>query len=136
MSTLGGILARDIAELLRASQDAKKLDILVFGPQVDPLSTDERTRNLQLKRIQIYETLAAEGHNARYAEELVDPSLGNMLYQEELLMSEFDVIITLVGSPGANMEAGIIATNPGHAQNPNCLWMQPILMASLPKGAV
>jgi len=31
-------------------------------------------------------------------------------------MSEFDVIITLVGSPGANMEAGIIATNPTHAK--------------------
>jgi hypothetical protein len=109
-------MPRDVRELIRISVDAIKFNILVFGPAVDPISADERTRNLQLKRIQIREALAAQGHNPRYAEELVDPSLGNMLMQEELIMREYDLIVTLVGSPGTITEAAFIARNPQLAQ--------------------
>jgi hypothetical protein len=109
-------MPRDVRDLISSSIDAIKLNVLVFGPAVDPLSTDERTRNLQLKRIQIRDELAARGHNPKYAEELVDPSLGNMLMQEELIMREYDVIVTLVGSPGTITEAAFIARNPQLAQ--------------------
>lgn len=109
-------LPKDIHTLLRESIEAIKLNILVFGPQVTTLSADEPTRNLQLKRKQIREELEKLGHNPRYAEELVDPSLGNMMMQEELIMREYDLIITLVGSPGSIMEASFIARNPQLAQ--------------------
>ena len=109
-------MPRDIRTLINSSIEAIKLNILVFGPQVDPLSADERTRNLQLKRIQIREELERLGHNSKYAEELVDPSLGNMMIQEEMIMREYDLIITLVGSPGSIIETGFIARNPQLAQ--------------------
>jgi hypothetical protein len=96
--------------------DAIKLNILVFGPQVKNLSDDERTQRLQLKRIQIRDELALLGHNVCYAEELVDPSLGNMVFQEELIMREYDLIVTLVGSPGSIIETGLISRNPQLAQ--------------------
>ncbi len=109
-------MAKDIKTLLAASIDSIKLNILVFGPQVDPLSTDERTRNLQLKRIQIRDELEKLGHNAKYAEELVDPTLGNVVIQEELIMKEYDLIVNLVGSPGSIIETGLIAGRPHLAQ--------------------
>ncbi len=105
-------VVQDIRTLLRNSIDSVKLNILVFGPRVTPLSSEERTRNLQLKRIQIKEELERLGHNSKYAEELVDPSLGNMMMQEELLMREYDLIVALVGSPGTIMEAGFISKSP------------------------
>jgi hypothetical protein len=107
---------KDIRELIKESLDTIKLNISIFGPQVDPPSTDERTCNLQLKRAQIRDKLTGLGHNARYAGELVDPSLGNVLLQEELIMREYDLIITLVGSPGSIIETGFIARNPYLAQ--------------------
>lgn len=109
-------MPKDIKALIRESIDSIKLNILVFGPQVDPLSTDERTRNLQVKRKQIRDELDKLGHNSKYAEELVDPSLGNMLMQEELIMREYDMVIILVGSPGSIIETGFIARNPQIAQ--------------------
>lgn len=109
-------MVKDIRTLIQTSVEAIKLNILVFGPKIDPLSPDERTRNLQLKRKQIREELEKLGHNSKYAEELVDPSLGNMLIQEELLMREYDLIITLVGSPGSIMETGFITRSPQLAQ--------------------
>lgn len=109
-------MARNINALFEESISSIKLNILVFGPQVSDISTDERTRNLQLKRIQIKEELVNDGHHVKYAEEEVDPSLGNMMLQEELIMREFDLIINLVGSPGTIIETGFIARNPEIAQ--------------------
>lgn len=75
------------------------------------MSTDERQRNLQLKRVQIREVLEADGHNVKYAEDLVEPGI-NAFLQEIVIMREYDIIITLVGSPGSNAEVGIIGSRP------------------------
>ncbi|WP_430404182.1 hypothetical protein [Hyphomonas sp.] len=109
-------MTKKINALFADSIQAIKLNILVFGPQVKDMSTDERTLNLQLKRIQIRDELSKDGHNVKYAEDEVDPSLGNMMLQEELIMREFDLIINLVGSPGTIIETGFIARNPEIAQ--------------------
>jgi len=105
-------LVKSVDQLFSESIKSIKLNILVFGPQVADISENERTRNLQLKRIQIREELSKDGHNVKYAEDEVDPSLGNMMLQEELIMREFDMIINLVDSPGTIIETGFIARNP------------------------
>ncbi len=105
-----------IAELLGDSITPIKLKILVFGPQVKTTSDDARIRNLQKKRIEIRLDLEAEGHEVKYAEDLVDPSLvgptANPIIQELVIMQEYDFIVTLVGSPGANSEATMISLKP------------------------
>lgn len=96
------------------------LKILVFGPQIKAISTDERTRNLQLKRIQIREELETLGHHVRYAEDLVNPDLpgqtSNVFLQEIVIMNEYDLVVTLVGSPGSIVEATVIAKEPALAR--------------------
>ncbi|MDR6626201.1 hypothetical protein [Caulobacter segnis] len=103
----------EIQELLARTVASRKLKILVFGPQVATISPDERTAKLQKKRIEIREKLEALGHHVRYAEELVDPSLpglmGNPVFQEMILMREYDFVATLVESPGSVVEATLIA---------------------------
>lgn len=108
-------MPRSINELLSASIGSIGLNILVFGPQVHTLSADERQRNLQLKRAQIKEELESLGHNVKYAEDLVAPGI-NAFLQEILIMREYDLIVTLVGSPGSNAEVGIIASRPEIAE--------------------
>lgn len=109
---IGGLLGKTIINI--------SLRILVFGPQVKVLSEDERTRNLQLKRIQIRNELEDLGHHVRYAEDLVDPDLpgatSNVFLQEIVIMNEYDLIVTLVDSPGTNAEATAIALKPNLAQ--------------------
>ena len=105
-----------VEDLFGSSMGAVKLDILVFGPAVTPLSQDEGTRNLQLKRQQIKNELLSAGHNVNYAEDVVDPGLSapinNAALQEIILMEAYDLIVVLVGSPGANAETGMISARP------------------------
>jgi hypothetical protein len=109
-----------MGSLIRKNITDTSLKILVFGPQVKALSEDERTMHLQLKRIQIRKELESLGHHVRYAEELVDPDLpgdtNNAFLQELVIMPEYDLIVTLVCSPGSNAEATAIAMKPALAQ--------------------
>lgn len=93
-----------------------RLKILVFGPQVHTPSTELRTAKLQSKRAQIRAKLEECGHHVKYAEELVDPSLagpaGNALFQELVIMEEYDLIVNIVDSPGSIVEATAIALRP------------------------
>lgn len=105
-----------VQDLISKSLDTIKLNILVFGPTLRSPSAEEATRNLQLKRAQIKEELALLGHNVQYAEDLVDPSLGNMVFQEQIIMRDYDLIITLVGSPGSLIETAVISQKAELAQ--------------------
>ncbi|MDX8465741.1 hypothetical protein RFM26_08600 [Mesorhizobium sp. VK23B] len=95
---------------------AIKLKILVFGPQVHTPSLVEREAKFQNKRMEIRAKLEALGHTVKYAEDLVDATIGgpegNAVFQEIVIMLEYDLIVTLVESPGSIVEATVIATNP------------------------
>lgn len=105
----------DVKKLIEDSLNEIKLNILVFGPQVKVMSSDERTRKLQNKRIDIHKELTDLGHEAKYAEELVDPNGPNALYQEVVIMREFDLIVILIDSPGSIVEVTTVALNPNFA---------------------
>jgi hypothetical protein len=109
-----------VTALLDSAIAAIILNILVFGPQTHTPASDERTRRLQLKRIEIRDSLIRLGHTVKFAEELVDPTIaginGNAYLQELVIMREYDLIVTLVGSPGSNAEAAAIALKPYIAQ--------------------
>jgi hypothetical protein len=111
---------RTIKQLVESSVSNIRLDILVFGPQVTIPSGHEKTRNLQLKRIQIREELEKLGHNVKYAEDIVDPNLpspqNNAFLQEIIIMAECDLIFNIVDSPGSITEAALIASRPTLAQ--------------------
>ncbi|RUU33677.1 hypothetical protein EOC93_28190 [Mesorhizobium sp. M6A.T.Ce.TU.002.03.1.1] len=96
--------------------DAIKLKILVFGPQVHTPSQHEREAKFQNKRIEIRVKLENLGHFVKYAEELVDPNLGgpsgNAVFQELIIMKEYDLIVTLVESYGSIVEATMISLKP------------------------
>jgi hypothetical protein len=113
-------LATTIHNLIATGVAAIKLDILVFGPQVTTMSSDARTLSLQKKRIQIRDELISRGHNAKYAEELVDPTLtgpdSNAVFQELLIMSSYDLVVNVVDSPGSIVEATMVALRPDIAQ--------------------
>lgn len=84
------------------------------------MSDNERTKNLQLKRIQIRKALEASGHFVKYAEDLVDPNLpspqNNAVLQEIVIMAEIDLIINVVDSPGSIVELGLIANKSSLSQ--------------------
>jgi hypothetical protein len=109
-----------ITTLVSGAIDAIKIKILVFGPQVHTPSPDPRTAKLQNKRIEIRARLEAQGHDVKYAEDLVDPSLagpaGNPFFQELVIMREYDLIVTIVDSPGSIAEATAMAMKPHLAQ--------------------
>jgi hypothetical protein len=110
-------LASDINALIGSAIHALKLKILVFGPQVHTPGADVRTQKLQAKRMEIRDKLEVLGHHVKYAEDLVDPSLGTTAFIQELvLMGEYDLIVTIVDSPGSITEAALIATKPHLAQ--------------------
>ncbi len=110
-------------ELIKESLGDTRLNILVFGPRPAPLSTIERTKNLQLKRIEIRKCLEDEGHYVKFAEDLVDPGLSdNSFIQELVIMPEYDLIVTLVDSPGSISEATIISIKPELAKKA-CLYL-------------
>jgi hypothetical protein len=99
--------------LITAALDGIKLKILVFGPQVHTPSAEERVAKLQAKRVQIREHLEADGHLVKYAEELVDPSIGvpggDAFFQELVIMREYDMIVNIVDQPGSIVEATMMA---------------------------
>jgi hypothetical protein len=109
-------LVTSIGTLIASGVDSIQLDILVFGPQVRTFSTEPRTLSLQNKRIQIRDELIARGHNAKYAEELVDPTLtgpdNNAAFQELLIMKAYDLVVNVVDSPGSIVEATMISMSP------------------------
>ena len=113
-------LPEEVQILIANAVDRISLKILVFGPQVHTPSPQERTAKLQAKRIDIRARLEADGHFVRYAEDLVDPMLGdpagNAFFQEILIMGEYDLIVTIVDSPGSIVEATTISLNPRLAQ--------------------
>lgn len=113
-------MAATIGTLITTGIDSIRLDILVFGPQVATMSSDARTLSLQKKRIQIRDELVARGHNAKYAEELVDPTLtgpdNNPVFQELMIMESYDLVVNVVDSPGSIVEATMIAMRPTIAQ--------------------
>ncbi len=110
----------DAGALIASAMRRIELKILVFGPQVHTPGHDERTRKLQGKRVQIREYLESEGHYVRYAEDVVDPNIagpgGNAFFQELLIMEEYDLIVTIVDSPGSIAEATAISMSPKLAQ--------------------
>ena len=113
-------MVRQVSDLIAVGVNSIELSILVFGPQVADLSANARTRDLQNKRIQIKAELEAAGHNVKYAEELVDLSLtgpaANPLFQEVLIMQEYDLIVNIVDSPGSIVEATVVALKPSLAR--------------------
>lgn len=98
-----------VKELMEKALASAKLDILVFGPAVEPRSNDAHIASLQQKRLDIRQRLLDEGHSARFGEEVVDASLpahlSDPLLQEVAVMRVVDLIIVLVGSPGSIAEA-------------------------------
>jgi hypothetical protein len=102
----------DIKGLIAKQLKETKLEILVFGPAVDPPSGDPYIASLQSKRKEIKQRLIDEGHSAVFGEEVVDPSLpahlADPLLQEVVAMRAADLIVVLVGSPGAIAEAKTI----------------------------
>lgn len=119
-SALVEILPEEVQILIANAVHAISLKILVFGPQVHTPSPHERTAKLQAKRIDIRARLEIDGHFVRYAEDLVDPMVGdpagNAFFQEILIMGEYDLIVTIVDSPGSIVEATTIALSPQLAQ--------------------
>lgn len=112
---------KTVHDLMNQGVSNTKLNILVFGPQVHTLSeNDERTRNLQNKRIDIRKELEILGHHVKYAEDIVDPSLSgpanNAMLQEIAIMKEYDFIVVLVDSPGSIAEATHISVRPDIAR--------------------
>jgi hypothetical protein len=103
----------DVKTLIENQLKKTTLDILVFGPAVDPPSADPHVASLQVKRKEIKRRLLGEGHFAAFGEDVVDPSLpahlADPLLQEIVAMRAADLIIVLVGSPGAIAEATTIA---------------------------
>jgi hypothetical protein len=103
---------KSIAELVKEGPGSIKLNILVYGPQVSVPDADARIAAIQRKRKDIRQELIDLGHDARFAEELVDPSLpepfDSAFYQEQLLQREADLIICIVESPGSKVEFGAI----------------------------
>jgi hypothetical protein len=109
-----------IAALISKAIGATRLRILVFGPSPLGASSDPFVDALRIKRLEIQAALQAQGHTADFPESIVDPSLpppfDNAWLQEQLLMQDYDLIILLVGSPGANVELGAISSKPGLCQ--------------------
>jgi len=102
----------DVKKLIEDQLKNTRLEILVFGPAVDPPSSDPYVASFQTKRNDIKKKLIDEGHSASFGEDLVDPSLppqlSDPLVQEIAAMRAADLIIVLVGSPGAVTEATTI----------------------------
>jgi hypothetical protein len=103
----------NVKKLIEDQLKKTRLEILVFGPAVHPPSADRYVASLQVKRKEIKQRLIDEGHDAAFGEDVVDPSLpahlADPLLQEIVAMRAADLIIVLVGSPGAIIEAAAIA---------------------------
>lgn len=89
-----------------------KLKILVFGPNPaipHPLGFEA---DLAKKRADIKAALIADGHIAVFPEDLmtgsIDPTLNNTYLWEQLLLYEYDMVVSLVGTFGAVDELSLL----------------------------
>ncbi|MBT3055803.1 MAG: hypothetical protein KME69_13130 [Candidatus Thiodiazotropha sp. (ex Codakia orbicularis)] len=110
---------KTISELINIALSDQKLNILLFGPNPSPPSTDERIRKFQLKRDEIRQALELE-HVVNYGEEVVNPSLpppyDNLFLQEIFLLQEYDLVINLISGSGTVVETTMIAMKPDIAK--------------------
>ena len=65
----------DVRAAIEKHLSETRLEILVFGPAIEPASHDPYIASLQRKRQEIRSRLVADGHSAAFGEEVVDPSL-------------------------------------------------------------
>lgn len=105
---------RNIHQLVEDFFDRTQVSVLVFGPTLEHEAKEDFDRALQDKRREIRSVLEELGHHVRYGEEEVDPNLpppaDNPVFQETLLMREYDLIVILLKSPGSIIEMGIVST--------------------------
>lgn len=105
-----------VQQQIAAQLDQTKLQILVFGPAVEPPAQDPLTASLQAKRVQMRDLLTEEGHSVSFGEDVVDSTLpsplSSPLLQEVAAMRDADFIVVLVLSPGSIAEAALITTEP------------------------
>ena len=104
-----------VHDRIAAQLSDTRLEILVFGPAVEPPAADRLTASLQVKRQQMKQLLIEEGHSVSFGEDVVDRSLpsplSSPLLQEVAAMRDADFIVVLVHSPGSIFEAAIITTD-------------------------
>jgi hypothetical protein len=94
-----------------AALESIKLKVLVFGPSSTPHHPPGFTADLANKRVQIRDALIGDGHEAAFPEDLmhgsIDPSLDNPYIWEQVLVREYDMVVSLVGSFGAVSELSL-----------------------------
>jgi hypothetical protein len=88
-----------------------KLSILVFGPNPSIPHPPGFEADLSAKRQEIRTALTADGHDVKFPEELMhgsfDPAVDNLYIWEQMLVVQYDMIIALVGTPGAICEISL-----------------------------
>ncbi len=91
----------DPNDLLLQSMKGNPLNILLYGPQLDCNSADEKISGLQSKRKDILGRLVDKGHNVFLAENLNNNEasfLSEELQSKDQMVRRYDIIIGLVGS--------------------------------------
>lgn len=87
------------------------LKILVFGPSPNLKHAPGFMADLAKKRMEIREALRSDGHEAVFPEDLVavsmDPAINNEYIWEQMLVKQYDMVVNLVGSPGAIAELSL-----------------------------
>jgi len=106
-----------VSDLLNQGLRDSPLTILLFGPQLKVPSDNEHDLRLQDKRRQVKLDLEGNGHVVVLIEDEIDgslpPPLNNSWVQELTILQEldrYDLIVSLVHSPGTNIELGVISS--------------------------
>jgi hypothetical protein len=88
-----------------------KLKVLVFGPDPNVVHPPGFNADLAKKRKEIRDALVADGHGAVFPEDLLsgslDPAINNHFIWEQMLVQEYDMVVSLVGSMGAVAELSL-----------------------------
>ena len=110
-----------ISDLLDQNIQNIKLNILVFGPNPEGEFEEKRVNDLRDKRIQIAEYLRERGHNVLFPENMINPNAppvdkADIALMELMLMKKYDLIISLVDTPGTNAEVAVISLKPEFAR--------------------
>jgi hypothetical protein len=88
-----------------------KLKILVFGPNPGVVHLPGFDADLAKKRQEIRDALISDGHGAFFPEDLpsgsLDPAIKNAYIWEQMLVNEYDMVVSLVGSFGAVAELSL-----------------------------